>query len=54
MSKVRTSETANIGIITDDSRHNVKTEQGGYSMVTVYWLDGMGTGLYWTDELEII
>ena len=26
----------------------------GYTMVTVHWLDGMGVGLYWTDELEII
>ena len=25
-----------------------------YSMVTVHWLDGMGVGLYWTDELEVI
>ena len=27
---------------------------GEYRMVTVHWLDGMGVGLYWTDELEVI
>ena len=26
----------------------------GNEMVTVHWLDGMGVGLYWTDELEAI
>ncbi len=25
-----------------------------YKMVTVHWLDGMGVGLYWTDELEVV
>ena len=42
-----------MGIVIDDSRHTVKTS-GEYSMVTVHWLDGMGVGLYWTDELEVI
>ena len=23
-------------------------------MFTVEWLDGMGTGLYWDDELEVL
>jgi hypothetical protein len=26
----------------------------GNEMVTVHWLDGMGVGLYWTDELEAL
>ena len=42
-----------IGIVIDDSRHTVNTK-GEHSMVTVHWLDGMGVGLYWTDELEAI
>lgn len=42
-----------MGIVIDDSRRTVKTS-GEYSMVTVHWLDGMGVGLYWTDELEVI
>ena len=42
-----------MGIVIDDSRRKVNTK-GEYSMVTVHWLDGMGVGLYWTDELEVI
>ena len=42
-----------MGIVIDDSRRTVNTK-GEYSMVTVHWLDGMGVGLYWTDELEVI
>ena len=42
-----------MGIVIDDSRRTVNTK-GEHSMVTVHWLDGMGVGLYWTDELEVI
>ena len=42
-----------MGIVIDDSRRTVKGTSK-YSMVTVHWLDGMGVGLYWTDELEVI
>ena len=42
-----------IGIVIDESSHAYQ-DQTGYNMVTVHWLDGMGVGLYWTDELEVI
>ena len=42
-----------MGIVIDDSRRTVNTK-GKHSMVTVHWLDGMGIGLYWTDELEVL
>ena len=42
-----------MGIVIDDSTRTVNTK-GEHSMVTVHWLDGMGVGLYWTDELEVI
>ena len=42
-----------MGIVIGDSRHKVDFNSE-YSMVTVHWLDGMGVGLYWTDELEVI
>tara|TARA_Y100001938_G_C7798467_1_gene285950 strand:- start:358 stop:528 length:171 start_codon:yes stop_codon:yes gene_type:complete len=38
-----------IGIVVDEH-----SRDGEYTMVTVQWLDGMGVGLYWTDELEAI
>ena len=38
-----------IGIVVDEH-----SRDGEYTMVTVQWLDGMGVGLYWTDELAII
>ena len=42
-----------IGIVTDaDTMKSVDGDQ--YTMVTVYWLDNMGTGIYWTDELEAL
>ena len=42
-----------IGIVIDDEQRKY-TEGEEYTMVTVHWLDGMGVGLYWTDELTII
>ena len=39
-----------IGIVIEHKRYT----KGEYRMVTVHWLDGMGVGLYWTDELEVI
>ena len=42
-----------MGIVIDDSKRKVGFNSE-YSMVTVHWLDGMGVGLYWTDELEVI
>ena len=41
-----------MGIVIDDPRRSPNLD--GYTMVTVHWLDGMGVGLYWTDELEVI
>jgi len=41
-----------IGIVTENSRAAKNGEK--YTMVTVRWLDDMGTGIYWTDELEVI
>ena len=38
-----------IGIVVDEH-----SKDGEYTMVTVHWLDGMGTGLYWTDELDAL
>lgn len=43
-----------IGIVIDDMRCSHYQRNGEYRMVTVHWLDGMGTGLYWTDELEVL
>ena len=42
-----------IGIVIDESSREYQ-EQTSYNMVTVQWLDGMGVGLYWTDELEAL
>ncbi len=42
-----------MGIVIDESSHAYQ-DQTGYNMVRVQWLDGMGVGLYWTDELEVI
>ena len=42
-----------MGIVIDDNHRKVGAKSE-YSMVTVHWLDGMGVGLYWTDELEVI
>ena len=42
-----------MGIVIDESSQAYQ-DQTGYNMVRVYWLDGMGVGLYWTDELEVI
>ena len=42
-----------IGIVIDDMKQQPKSS-GEHRMVTVHWLDGMGVGLYWTDELEVI
>tara|TARA_R100000700_G_C3167829_1_gene142746 strand:+ start:1777 stop:1959 length:183 start_codon:yes stop_codon:yes gene_type:complete len=42
-----------IGIVIHDDQREY-TEGEKYSMVTVHWLDGVGVGLYWTDELEAI
>jgi len=42
-----------IGIVIDN-RSREYTEGEKYVMVTVHWLDGMGVGLYWTDELEVL
>ena len=42
-----------MGIVIDDSRRTVKGTSRHF-MVTIHWLDGMGVGLYWTDELEVI
>ena len=42
-----------IGIVIDESSHAYQ-DQTGYNMVRVHWLDGVGVGLYWTDELEAI
>ena len=42
-----------IGIVIDN-RAREYTQGEKYTMVTVHWLDGMGAGLYWTDELEAI
>tara|TARA_Y100000593_G_scaffold85093_1_gene161650 strand:- start:1464 stop:1646 length:183 start_codon:yes stop_codon:yes gene_type:complete len=42
-----------IGIVVSDEQREY-TEGEKYIMVTVHWLDGMGVGLYWTDELEAI
>ena len=42
-----------IGIVIDDEQRKPQIGEE-YTMVTVHWLDGMGVGLYWTDELTII
>ena len=47
------SKYQGIGIVIDESSHAYQ-DQTGYNMVRVHWLDGMGVGLYWTDELEVI
>ena len=46
-------EYEGIGIVMDDKQREY-TDGEKYTMVTVHWLDGMGTGLYWTDELEVL
>ena len=46
-----------MGIVIDNTSRNAVlgfSTDTKYSMVTVQWLDGMGVGLYWTDELEVI
>ena len=35
-------------------RKTTSPSESNYTMVTVHWLDGVGVGLYWTDELEVI
>ena len=49
-------EHKGMGIVIDNTSQNAVLgfSKGKYSMVTVQWLDGMGVGLYWTDELEVI
>ena len=42
-----------LGIVVDDMKESPNAS-GKYRMVTVQWLDGMGTGIYWTDELEVV
>ena len=42
-----------IGIVLDECSQEYQ-ERTAYNMVRVQWLDGMGVGLYWTDELEVI
>ena len=42
-----------IGIVIDDKQREY-TDGEKYTMVTVHWLDGLGVGLYWTDELEVL
>jgi len=42
-----------IGIVIDDKQREY-TDGEKYAMVTVHWFDGVGVGLYWTDELEAI
>ena len=42
-----------IGIVIDN-RSREYTQGEKYTMVTVHWLDGMGVGLYWSDELEVV
>ena len=42
-----------IGVVIDDKQREY-TDGEKYTMVTVHWLDGLGIGLYWTDELEAI
>ena len=41
-----------VGIVVENSQAAKNGEK--YTMVTVHWLDGLGVGLYWTDELEAI
>ena len=46
-----------MGIVIDNTCQNALlgfSSDTKYSKVTVQWLDGMGTGLYWTDKLEVI
>ena len=43
-----------MGIVIDNSCTHRRHTKGEHRMVTVHWLDGMGVGLYWTDELEVI
>ena len=43
-----------IGIVIDDKQREYTDDDEKYIMVTVHWLDGMGVGLYWTDELTVI
>ena len=43
--------TQGIGMVIDDEQRDY-TEGEEYMMVTVHWLDWMGVGIYWTDELE--
>ena len=42
-----------MGIVIDDMKQHPKSN-GEHRMVSVHWLDGMGVGLYWTDELEVL
>ena len=53
MRKVRTTDYHGIGVVTHADPER-QTEGYKYTMVTVHWLDGMGVGLYWTDELEAL
>ena len=41
-----------MGIVIEDNRRTGNDMT--YYLITVHWLDGMGVGLYWTDELEVI
>ncbi len=44
-----------IGIVVDDiNRSRMPNLSSEYKMVQVRWLDGMGEGIYWTDELEVV
>ena len=54
MREVRTTDYHGIGVVTHTDEKERQAEGYKYSMVTVHWLDGMGVGLYWTDELEVI
>ena len=42
-----------MGIVIDN-RPREYTDGEKYTLVSVHWLDVMGVGLYWTDELTII
>ena len=46
------SDCEGFGIII--KKHPSDSKEWKYTMFTVEWLNGMGTGLYWYDELEAL
>jgi hypothetical protein len=43
-----------IGIIINTHEPNPQVQEHLNLMLTVHWFDGMGVGIYWNDELEVL